>query len=102
MSLFRRKTRPGVQRTGSSEDTEHLAGFLRSRSGVEAYVEPRTSVTDTTIVLVAADGEWTRRRVNGPQGAATFAKKHGVPLYDAAVVGYPQRMREWNRRQQDR
>ena len=38
-------------------------------AGVEAYVEPRTTVTDTTILLVAHDGEWTRRRVDGPRGA---------------------------------
>ena len=69
-----------------------------SRDGVEAFVEPRTTVTDTTVVLVAEDGEWTRRRVNGPGGAASFAKKHRVPLYDVGRVGYPQRMRDWNAR----
>ena len=30
-----------------------------------------------------------------PTAAASFAKKHAIPLYDAAMVGYPQRMREW-------
>ncbi|GAB2460877.1 oxidoreductase [Jatrophihabitans fulvus] len=99
MGLFTRKRRPGIQRTGSSDDLRHLAEFLETRSGVEAYVEPRTSLTDTTVVLVAADGEWTRRRVDGPDGAHAFAKKHKIPLYDAAVVGYPRRMREWTARQ---
>jgi len=32
----------------------------------------------------------------GAEGAREFARKHGVPLYDAGVVGYPQRMRDWN------
>ncbi|HVU92819.1 MAG TPA: hypothetical protein VHC23_11320, partial [Jatrophihabitans sp.] len=64
----------------------------------EAYLEPRTAVTETTVVLVAADGEWTRRRIDGPDAAAAFAKKHNVPLYEAARVGYPQRMREWTAR----
>ncbi len=98
MGLFKRKQRAGTQRTGSSDDLDHLTEFLRTRSGVEAYVEPRTAVTDTTVVLVAADGEWTRRRVNGPDGAASFAKKHKIPLYDVAQVGYPKRMREWTER----
>jgi hypothetical protein len=33
------------------------------------------------------------------QWAHTFANRLGVPSYDAAVVGVPARMREWNRRQ---
>jgi hypothetical protein len=73
----------------------HLAQFVKSRPGVEAYMEPRTTVTETTVVLVAASGEWTRRRVAGEQGARDFARKYRVPLYDVAVVGYPQRMRDW-------
>lgn len=99
MRLFgRRKDQPGTMRTGSGADAGHLAEFVRSRQGVEAYVEPRTAVTDTTVLLVAHDGEWTRRRVDGPRGAESFAKRHGLPLYDAAVVGYPQRMRDYNAR----
>jgi hypothetical protein len=86
-------------RTGTSADTGHLEEFIATRLGVEAFVEPRTTVTDTTIVLVAHDGEWTRRRVDGPHGAANFAKRQSIPLYDAAVVGYPQRMRDYNERQ---
>ena len=91
----------GKLRTGTKTDVEHLAQFIASRRGVEAYVEPQTVVTDTTILLVAADGEWTRRRVNGPDGAAEFAKRHSIPLYDASRMGYPQRMREYNQRQRD-
>ena len=74
---------------------EHLTEFVRSRHGVEAYLEPRTTVTETTVVLVASTGEWTRRRVAGASAAASFAKKHAVPLYDVAVLGYPLRMRQW-------
>jgi hypothetical protein len=65
---------------------------------VEAYLEPRTAVTETTVVLVASNGEWTRRRVDGAEAAASFARKHAIPLYDAASVGYPQRMRDWTAR----
>jgi hypothetical protein len=75
----------------------HLTEFARTRAGVEAYLEPRTAVTDTTVVFVATTGEWTRRRVAGPQAAHALARSLGVPIYDAGVVGYPQRMREWTR-----
>jgi hypothetical protein len=50
------------------------------------------------MLLVAKDGEWTRRRVPSADWAHTFANKNGIPSYDAAVVGYPDRMREYNKR----
>jgi hypothetical protein len=95
--LRRRRGRPGTLRTADSADVDHLAAFVRSRDGVEAFLEPRTTVTDTTVVLVASSGEWTRRRVGGAKGAGTFAKRHRIPLYDVESVGYPARMRRWNR-----
>ena len=95
---FRRKPRPGVTRTASSQDTSHLEQWAASRRGVEAYVEPKTTVTETTVVLVAHDGEWTRRRVDGTDGARKFARKLGIPIYDANIVGYPKRMREYTAR----
>jgi hypothetical protein len=96
VGLFRRgKGRPGTLRAANGADLEHLRQFVSTRHGVEAYLEPRTTVTDTTVVLVASDGEWTRRRVDSPQAAAAFARKQGIPLYEADKVGYPQRMRDW-------
>jgi hypothetical protein len=80
----------------------HLEEWAKSRRGVEAFVEPRTAVTDTTVLLVAATGEWTRRRVDSPKAAADFARKLAIPVYDAGVVGYPARMREWNQQQKER
>jgi hypothetical protein len=96
--LRRKKNRPGTLRAATSADLDHLRDFIRSRQGVEAFVEPRTAVTDTTVVLVAADGEWTRRRVESIDAASALAKKQAIPLYDAAKVGYPQRMRDWTAR----
>jgi hypothetical protein len=93
--LRRNKHRPGTVRPSSSADLDHLTEFVRSRTGVEAYLEPRTAITETTVVLVASTGEWTRRRVGGGDAARSFAKKHAIPLYDGAIVGYPQRMRDW-------
>jgi hypothetical protein len=85
-------------RPATSDDLDHLSQFVKSRTGVEAYIEPRTAVTETTVVLVAATGEWTRRRVGGAEAARAFSKKHAIPLYDVGVVGYPKRMREWTAR----
>ena len=89
---------PTTVRPADSADEKHLEEFARTRRGVEGFVEPRTAVSDVTLMLVAHDGEWTRRRVPSVDWAHRFANKHGVPSYDAAVVGYPARMREYNRR----
>lgn len=85
-------------RPSDAADQAHLTDFAGSRRGVEGFVEPRTAVSDVTLLLVAHDGEWTRRRVPSVAWAHEFANRHGVPSYDAAVVGYPDRMREFNRR----
>ncbi len=79
--------------------TKHLKDFVASRRGVEMYVEPRTSVTPTTVVLIATSGEWTRRRVSDPRAAGQLARDLGVPVYDVQQTGYPNRMREWTSRQ---
>jgi hypothetical protein len=48
---------------------------------------------------VAADGEWTRRRIDGPDTARRLSRDLAIPVYDAQVTGYPQRMRDWSSRQ---
>jgi hypothetical protein len=117
MGLFDRLGRGGRRgRTGASRgdrrgtldrgsqkaDLAHLEQFVATRRGVEGYVEPRTAVTETTIVLVAADGEWTRRRIDGPDVARRLSRELTIPVYDAQVTGYPQRMRDWSARQKER
>ena len=100
-----RRTGPGagpgrrgtLDRASGSADVRHLEQFVATRRGVEGFVEPRTAVTETTILLVAADGEWTRRRIDGPETARRLSRDLAVPVYDAQVTGYPQRMRDWNR-----
>lgn len=106
MAWFRRRKRgrtasgAAVADRGASKiDKEHLEQFIENHVGVEGFVEPQTTVTQTTLVLVAKDGEWTRRRVPSAPWAHEFANKIGVPTYDASVVGYPQRMRDYNHRQ---
>jgi len=88
-------------RAADSADERHLQEFVETRRGVEGFVEPRTAVSDVTLLLVAHDGEWTRRRVPSVQWAHKFANKFQVPSYDAAVVGVPQRMRDYNRRMRE-
>jgi hypothetical protein len=88
-------------RGAESADVDHLYAWAAARRGVEGFVEPRTAVSDVTLLLVAHDGEWTRRRVPSVQWAHEFANRHRVPSYDAAVVGIPQRMRDYNRRKKN-
>ena len=93
--------RATLDRASGKADLGHIEQFVASRRGVEGYVEPRTAVTETTILLVAADGEWTRRRIDGPDVARKLSRDLGIPVYDAQVTGYPQRMRDWSHRQED-
>jgi len=81
---------------------DHLAAFVASRRGVEAFVEPPTNVTATTVVLIAHDGEWTRRAVGSRDEAFELPRALGIPVYDVNQTGYPSRMREWNSRQRKR
>jgi hypothetical protein len=97
--LRRRNNKPGTLRTAESADAAYLKQWVSTRSGIEGFIEPRTAITDVTLLLVAIDGEWTRRRVPSTEWAHNFANKNGIPSYDAAVVGYPDRMREYNKRQ---
>ena len=94
-----RGRRGTLDRASGSADLSHLEQFVATRRGVEGYVEPRTAVTETTILLVAADGEWTRRRIDGPDTARKLSRDLAVPVYDAQITGYPQRMRDWSARQ---
>jgi hypothetical protein len=100
MGLFDRFR--GRRRGGSDVDTaadhRYLRDWARARTGVEAFVEPQTSVTEVTVVLVAGDGEWTRRRVGGESGARRLGEQLHIPVYDVQRIGYPQRMRDYDAR----
>ncbi|MEH1055596.1 hypothetical protein V6U89_10345 [Micromonospora sp. CPCC 206171] len=108
MGWFNRRSRAAVptptklDREATREDLAALAEFVTSRQGVEFYLEPETTATDTTVVAIAHDGEWIRRRTGSPQVAAKLAGRHAVPLYEAAKTGYPERMRVWNRAHPER
>jgi len=86
-------------RSARTETLAHLHAFVSSHEGCEAFIEPPTRVTETTMVVVAETGEWTRRRVPDEAAAHKVAKHLGIPGYDVNLSGYPSRMREWNERQ---
>jgi hypothetical protein len=79
-------------------DLRYLHQWVADHTGVEAFVEPKTTVTEVTVVLVAADGEWTRRRAGGDAGARRLSERLDIPVYDVQKVGYPQRMRDYDER----
>lgn len=100
MGLFSRRKKSDDSKPSASqakkETIDHLREFVETRKGVEALIEPATSVTQTTILLIATDGEWTRRKVPDAETGWKIAKELDIPCYDVNFVGYPQRMRDWN------
>ena len=93
---FRKGKEPNPSGRGPSAKTlADLKEFLATRDGVEGYIEPPTSVYAMTLCLVAADGEHLRRAVKDLNQAQHLCDDHGVPLYDARRVGYPERMKRY-------
>ena len=75
---------------------------MKSRQGVEAWVESATSFNKASILLVDKEGESTRRSVDSESWAFDFAKRSGIPAYQAGVVPYPQRKRDYDARTKGR
>lgn len=75
-----------------------LEAFAQERKGVEGYIEPRTATNPTTLLLVDRDGDHLRAPVREPQDAAAFCSKLSIPVYDAQVIGYPKRMKDFDKR----
>lgn len=100
LDRFRSRRSAGAGKGGRrAPDAEaYLREWAAARIGVEAFVEPRTTVTETTVVFVAHDGEWTRRRIADPNRAKKLARSLQMPIYDVQLVGYPQRMRDHDAR----
>jgi hypothetical protein len=100
MGVLARLTKGRIGTRGSGDDDRtHLRQWAAAHEGVEAFVEPRTTVTGTTVLLVDKDGAWTRRRVADPAAARKFARALAMPVYDVQLVGYPQRMRDHDARE---
>lgn len=98
MGFFSRLTNSGDQRARKNETRDHLASFAASRKGCEVYFEEAGGREPSSILMVARDGEWTRRQVPSAKDAAKIATDLGLPFYEVLRTGYPQRMREWSAR----
>ena len=86
-------------RGSSKADLDALRQFAETRQGVEGWIEPQTSVTHTTLLLVAHDGESIRRRVSSPQAGYDFARrKLKIPVYDSNLVPIAARKRDYDLR----
>ncbi len=97
MAFFRRQK---VAPDDLLELREWVVSRGATNGGVEAYVEPPTSFSPTTVVLVAGDGEFVRRKIGSPHAAVKFARSVGIPIYHTDRIGLPQRMRDYAVRQQ--
>lgn len=75
-----------------------LEVFAAARKGVEGYIEPRTATNPTTLLLVDREGDHLRAPVKDPADAAAFCARLSIPVYDAQVIGYPKRMKDFDRR----
>jgi hypothetical protein len=88
-AFFSKKNNPGLK---------ELEVFVAERKGVEGYIEPQTATSPTTLLLVDRDGDHLRAPVREPDDAVAFCDTHGLPVYDAQVIGYPKRMKDFERR----
>jgi hypothetical protein len=93
---FRRRDDLPTRQGPTAQSMAELEAFLAGE-GVEAYMEPPTQVYAMTLCVVAPDGEFLRRPVRDERHARALCAAHGVPLYDARKVGYPKRMKEYQR-----
>ena len=98
MGLFDRRRIRSASSAAEAADADYLSAWAAARSGVEAFVEPETMVTGLTVVLVAGDGEWTRRRLRNRRSAQRLSHRLQIPVYDVEKLGYPQRMRDHDAR----
>jgi len=78
-----------------SPGLQQLEPFALERKGVEGFIEPQTATQPITLLLVDRSGDSARAPIDDPRDAARFCEAHGIPIYDAAVVGYPRRMRDF-------
>ncbi|MDQ3951583.1 MAG: hypothetical protein M3279_01270 [Actinomycetota bacterium] len=88
-AFFSKKNNPGLR---------PLETFAQERKGVEGYIEPRTATSPTTLLLVDRDGDHLRAPVREPEDAVAFCEGRGIPVYDAQVIGYPKRMKDFEKR----
>jgi hypothetical protein len=87
-------------RHGSS-DLSSLESFAGERRGIEGYIEPQTATSPVTLLLVDRDGDHVRAPVRDVRDATGFCKARSIPIYEARVIGYPKRMKEFEKRSKE-
>lgn len=87
------------QKEAQAATVAHFHEFVATRAGVEAYFEPDTPREQSALLLVARDGEWTRRRIPDLAAGLELSRELGIPFYEVVKTGYPDSMRQWNERQ---
>ena len=92
-AFFARKNNPALN---------ELEEFAATHKGLEGFIEPKTPTSPTTLLLVDRYGEHIRGPVREPEDAVTFCERLAIPVYDAKVIGYPKRMREFDRRSKEK
>lgn len=75
-----------------------LEEFASTHKGLEGFIEPKTPTSPTSLLLVDRYGEHIRASVREPEDAVTFCERLAIPVYDAKVIGYPQRMKDYDKR----
>lgn len=78
---------------GPVERRDEIVEFLDTHEGVEAYVEPKTVVSPKSVVLIDAVGEWRRFELKEDAYLRRLSAERVLPIFDAALTGYPARMR---------
>lgn len=104
MNPIRRLFSRGRRRAALAQDDrgvddatrEVLTEFIQQHRGVEGWVESATQFNKPSLVLIAYDGEWLRRSVPSSPWAFDFCSDMEMPVYQAGVVPYPQRKRDWD------
>ncbi|MFP5299292.1 MAG: oxidoreductase, partial [Actinomycetota bacterium] len=84
----------------ANPELSKLEQWVQGRRGLEGYIEPRTATNPTTLLMVDRDGDYLRAPVREPEEAIGFCNALGIPVYDAAVMGYPDRMKGRPRREE--
>lgn len=88
-AFFAKKNNPALS---------ELREFAETHQGLEGFIEPKTPTSKTSLLLVDRHGEHMRAPVREPEDAVSFCEGLSIPVYDAKVIGYPRRMREFDRR----
>lgn len=77
-----------------------LAAWMEGRRGLEGFLEPQTATNPATLLIVDREGDYRRAPIKDAEEGAAFCRQLGVPVYDAQVLGYPDRMKGRPRREE--